>query len=46
MGMKLGIKLNNFYSSESVVTMIKSRRTGHEPRMGAKKNAHKALVEI
>jgi hypothetical protein len=41
-------KLHNFYSSQSIVTLIKSRRmrwTGHVPRMGAKKNAYRALVE-
>jgi hypothetical protein len=41
------IKLHNFYSSPSIITMIKSgkmRWTGHLARMGAKRNAYRILV--
>jgi hypothetical protein len=40
-------KLNNLYSSPSIIRMIKSRRirwTGHVARMGEKKNAYRILV--
>jgi hypothetical protein len=40
-------KLHNFYSSPSIIRMIKSRRmrwTGHVARMREKRNAYRILV--
>jgi hypothetical protein len=40
-------QLHNFYSSPSIIRMIKSRRmrwAGHVARMGAKRNAYRILV--
>jgi hypothetical protein len=41
-------ELHNFYSSPSIIRMIKSRImrwAGHVSRMGAKRNAYRILVE-
>jgi hypothetical protein len=40
-------ELHNLYSSPNIIRMIKSRRmgwTGHEARMGEKRNAYRILV--
>jgi hypothetical protein len=40
-------ELHNFYSSPSIIRMIKSRRVrwvGHVAQMGEKRNAYKILV--
>jgi hypothetical protein len=43
----LNEKLHNFYSSPSIIRMIKSRRArwaGHAARMGERRNAYRILV--